>query len=119
MSHAVLIIEDEASLAKNMKRYLDRHGFVVRAVTSAEDGLAQLDQYKPDAILLDFHLPGMNGIQAIAKIRALDSRIKMIMITGHSSVQLAVDAMKAGAHEFLRKPVALSEIKRRLETALG
>jgi two-component system response regulator AtoC len=119
MKHAVLIIDDEGILARNIMQYLDRQGFEVRTATSAEDGLAQLDQYKPDVILLDFHLPGMNGIQAIAKIRARGEHIRTIMISGHGSSQLAVDAMKAGAHDFLTKPVALCEIKRRLETVLG
>jgi DNA-binding NtrC family response regulator len=119
MSHAVLIIEDEATLAKNMKRYLEQHGFDVRAVPSAEEGLAQLDEYKPDIILLDFHLPGMSGLEAIARIRSRDSQTRLVMITGEGSVQLAVDAMKAGAYDYLSKPVALSELKLLLEKALG
>ena len=119
MSHAVLIIEDEPTLAKNMKQYLDRHGFEVRTVASAEDGLKQIDEYKPDVVLLDFHLPGMDGMQALAQIRSRDSQIRLIMITGHSSVQMAVDAMKAGAHDYLTKPVVLSELKLRLEKVLG
>jgi two-component system response regulator AtoC len=119
MSHAVLIIEDEATLAKNMKKYLEQHGFEVRVVPSAEEGLAQLDEYKPDVILLDFHLPGMNGLEALAQIRSRDSQTRLVMITGEGSVQLAVDAMKAGAYDYLSKPVALSELKLLLEKALG
>ena len=75
MSHAVLIIEDEATLAKNMKQYLDRHGFEVRTVASAEDGLKQIDEYKPDVVPLDFHLPGMDGMQALTQIRSRDSQV--------------------------------------------
>ena len=119
MSHAVLIIEDEAILAKNIKQYLDRHSFEVRTVTSAEEGLKQLDEYKPDVILLDFNLPGMNGLEALAQIRGRDSQVRLIMLTGHGSVQMAVDAMKAGAHDYLIKPVVLSELKLRLEKMLG
>ena len=105
MGHAVLIIEDEATLAKNIKSFLDRHGYEARTAATAEDGLAQLETFKPDIVLLDFHLPGMDGMQALARISELDSRIRTIMITGNSSIQMAVDAMKAGASDYLSKPV--------------
>jgi DNA-binding NtrC family response regulator len=119
MGHAVLIIEDEATLAKNIKSFLDRHGFEARTAATAEDGLVQLETFKPDIVLLDFHLPGMDGMQALAKITALDARILTIMITGNSSIQMAVDAMKAGASDYLSKPVILSELRLRIEKALG
>lgn len=119
MGHAVLIIEDEATLAKNIKSFLDRHGYEARTAATAEDGLAQLETFKPDIVLLDFHLPGMDGMQALARISELDSRIRTIMITGNSSIQMAVDAMKAGASDYLSKPVILSELRLRIEKILG
>ncbi|HKA44600.1 MAG TPA: sigma-54 dependent transcriptional regulator [Burkholderiales bacterium] len=119
MATAVLIIEDEAILAKNMATYLGRHGFEARRVGSGEAGLAELDSYKPDIVLLDYHLPGMSGLEALARIRQCDEQIKVIMITGQGSVQTAVDAMKAGAYDYLTKPVALSELKLLLERAAG
>jgi DNA-binding NtrC family response regulator len=69
--------------------------------------------------MLDFHLPGMDGMQALARISELDARIRTIMITGNSSIQMAVDAMKAGASDYLSKPVILSELRLRIEKILG
>jgi len=119
MGHAVLIIEDEATLAKNIKSFLERHGFEARVAATAEEGLEQLDVFKPDVVLLDFHLPGMDGMEALAKINARDAQVRTIMITGHGSIQMAVDAMKAGASDYLSKPVVLSELRLRIEKTLG
>jgi two-component system, NtrC family, response regulator AtoC len=119
MSHAVLIIEDEATFAKNLTQYLVRHGFDARVASSAEEGFAQLDDYKPDLVLLDFHLPGMDGLHALEKLRERDSSLKVIIMTGHGSIQMAVDAMRAGAYDYLTKPIVLSELKLRLSKAMG
>jgi two-component system, NtrC family, response regulator AtoC len=118
MTHAVLIIEDESTLAKNLTQYLVRHGFDARAAGSAEEGFALLDEYRPDIILLDFHLPGMNGLRALEKLRQRDASSKVILMTGHGSIQMAVDAMRAGAHDYLTKPIVLSELKLRLMKAV-
>jgi two-component system response regulator AtoC len=119
MPHAVLIIEDEPTLGKNMMNYVGRHGYETRLAESGERGLQELDEFKPDVVLIDYNLPGVNGLEVLDRIRKADSQIKLIMITGHGSVQVAVDAMKAGAYDYLSKPVILSELKLLLERALG
>jgi len=119
MPRAVLIIEDEAILAKNVCRFLEREGFEAQAADTGEQGLSLLDSFRPDAILLDYNLPGMNGLEVLQKIRAQDRNVKVIMVTGHGNVQVAVDAMKAGADDYLAKPVVLTELKLLLDSALG
>ena len=119
MSHAVLVIEDETVLAKNILIYLQRNGYEVQLAQSAEEGLALLDTVHPDAVVLDFNLPGMNGLQALERIRAFDAGIHVLMLTGHGNVEMAVDAMKAGAFDFLTKPVALSKLRLLLDKAMG
>ena len=119
MGQAVLIVEDEATIAKNINIYLMRHGFEVRVATTAEEGLGQLDDFKPDAVLLDFNLPGMNGLEALAKLKTLAPGVHVIMITGQGNVELAVEAMKAGAYDFLTKPISLGKLKILLERAIG
>src|SRR5690349_3708680 len=100
----VLIIEDEPVLAKNICAYLLRYGYGVRIAHTAEAGLSELEAFKPDVIVLDFNLPGMNGLQALAKIRAIDSQIKVLMMTAYSSNELAVKAIRGGAADFVAKP---------------
>ena len=67
---SVLLIEDEPILAKNIRAYLVRYGYEVRIATTAEAGLSELDVFKPDIVVLDFNLPGMNGLEALKIGRA-------------------------------------------------
>jgi two-component system response regulator AtoC len=119
MPHAVLIIEDETILAKNINAYLQRYDYETATAATGEEGLAQLATFQPDVVLLDYHLPNMNGLQVLEQIRRRDPRIKVIMLTGHGSVEVAVQAMKSGACDYLSKPLALSELKLLLDKALG
>jgi DNA-binding NtrC family response regulator len=119
MNEAVLIIEDEATLAKNMSLYLARYGYDVETADTAESGLTALERYKPDIVLLDFHLPGMDGMAALGKLHELAPGVPVIMITGHGTVELAVEAMKAGVYDFLIKPVSLAKLRILLDRALG
>ena len=118
MSCGVLLIEDEEQLARNVRLYLERKGFDVRVAPSAEKGLELLNRFRPEAIVLDFNLPGMNGLEALARIRQHDRDVIVVMMTGHGSEQVAVDAMKAGAYDYLTKPVALGKLTLVLERAL-
>lgn len=108
---SLLIIEDEGTLAKSIARYFEHHGWEAQIAASAEAALKPGVLAAADAIVLDFNLPGMNGLEAVAALRAADPRCRIVMLTGQASVRLAVDAMKAGASDFLTKPVVLSELK--------
>lgn len=119
MPYGILIIEDETTLAKNMKIYLERYEYEVRIAPSAEEGVQQLETFKPDVTLLDLHLPGMNGLDALSHIRRIDPQAKVVLITAHGNVETAVDAMKAGAYDFLSKPLILAKLKILLDKAVG
>jgi len=119
MRPAILVIEDEITLAKNIKTYLGRDGFAVQLANKGADGLAEFERFKPDIVLLDCNLPDMNGLEVLAELRKLDARIKVIMMTGESDVQVAVSAMKAGVYDYLSKPLVLKELKMLLERAAG
>ena len=119
MPAGILIIEDEVTLAKNIATYLKRSGYDADVASAGEEGLAQIETFRPEVVLLDYALPGINGLDTLKRIKALDERIAVIMMTGHGSEQVAVEAMKAGAHDYLIKPVILSELKLRLEKLVG
>ncbi|TDM06641.1 MAG: hypothetical protein C4K60_19255 [Ideonella sp. MAG2] len=119
MSHAVLIIDDEETLARNVALYLERQDYECRVASSAEEGLALFQSFRPDVVLLDHNLPGMNGLQALERLRALDAQCCVVLMTGYGSVDLAVQALKAGAADYLTKPVALAEMKLVLERLLN
>jgi two-component system response regulator AtoC len=119
MTRAILIIEDELVLAKNIKTYLERYQFEAVVVHSGEEGIERLDAFLPDVVVLDYHLPQMNGLEVLAQIRRKIPLIKVIVITGNATVEIAVQAMKLGAYDYLAKPVVLGELKLLIARALG
>jgi DNA-binding NtrC family response regulator len=116
---AILIVEDEQTLAKNMRRYLENAEFEVEVASSGNQALEALEQFKPDVILLDYRLPDIDGVELLARLRHLDARTRIIMITGEGNIQVAVQAMKAGAYDYLTKPVVLKELRLMLEKLEG
>jgi two-component system response regulator AtoC len=119
MSHAVLIIEDEEVLARKEAKYLSMEGFEVRVAHSAEQGLAELEGFKPDAVVLDYNLPGtLDGLECLRRIRTDNPGVRVIMVTGQGNERVAVDAMKAGAYDYLSKPVVLSELTVLIQRAM-
>jgi two-component system, NtrC family, response regulator AtoC len=118
MTRAILIIDDEETLARNLAVYLQRLGHEVRACGSAEEGLAAYAEFKPDVVLLDHNLPGLSGLDALAHLRRLDPAACVVLMTGHGGVELAVSAMKLGAADYLSKPLALSGVKLLIERLL-
>jgi two-component system response regulator AtoC len=116
---AVLIIDDEATLGRNIATYLGRLGWETLWVASAEAGLQRLPEFRPDVILLDHNLPGATGLEALPRLLAAEPAAQVVLMTGHGSIDLAVSAMKQGAADYLAKPLALSELRLLLERLLG
>jgi two-component system response regulator AtoC len=112
---AVLIIDDESTLARNLATFLERLGWTTRVAGSAEEGLAEYGEFRPDIVLLDHNLPGRSGLEALVQLREIDPQARVVLMTGHGSIDLAVSAMKQGAADYLAKPLALSELKLLLE----
>jgi len=119
MTIGVLIVEDEVVLAKNMARYLARHGCDVRTAGDGVEAIRLFEGFKPDVVLLDYNLPGTNGLEILKRMRAIDSQVRSIVITAHGNVRVAVEAMKAGAQDYLSKPVALDELKLVIDKIVG
>ncbi|MBI4292013.1 MAG: sigma-54-dependent Fis family transcriptional regulator [Betaproteobacteria bacterium] len=119
MANSILIIEDDEMLADNIRVHLERNQWETHVAHSAEEGLKKLEAVRPDMVLTDHMLPGKTGLDVIKGALAIDPQLKIIMITGEGSVQVAVDAMKAGACDYLAKPISLAELKLVLDTALG
>ena len=73
--------------------------------------MAEFEAFRPGIVLLDYNLPGADGLEVLARMKARDAKVPVVMLTGHGSVEVAVQAMKSGATDYLSKPVALGEIK--------
>src|SRR5437763_9640547 len=79
--------------------------------SSAAEGLALVQQHRPDVIILDVHLPGDTGLETLRRLREVDARSPVIFITGHSTTDTAIEAMKLGAYEYLLKPLELPQLR--------
>ena len=110
MGGTILVVEDEPLLGRNMKIFLTRQGFVAEHAENLGDGLRLYETLQPDLVLVDHNLPDGTGLSLIETIRAGDRWTKLVMVTAHGGVELAVSAMKAGANDYLTKPVSLSEL---------
>ena len=107
----VLVIEDEPTVARNVVVYLAARNWEVESVTSAEEGIGRIAELQPDVVLLDFGLPGISGLAALPILLKLSPRSRVVMLTGQGHIGVAVDAMKAGAADYLEKPSSLAEIE--------
>lgn len=110
MTPSVLIVEDERVLADLISAYLGRHGFEPVVAGSAEAALEHLAVAEVDLVVLDHRLPGMDGLEALERIKRAVPAAEVVMLTAHGSVKAAVAAMRAGAFDYLTKPVDLEEL---------
>jgi two-component system, NtrC family, nitrogen regulation response regulator NtrX len=105
----ILIVDDEKGVQTSLKGILEDVGFDSEAVSSGEEALELLLKKEFPVVLLDIWLPGMDGLQALAKIRQIAPETVVIIITGHGSIETAVRATKLGAFDFVEKPLSLEK----------
>ena len=106
MPDTILIIDDEAAIRETLSGILGDEGFTPLAAGSAEEGLQLLDEKDVDLVLLDIWLPGMDGLEGLGIIRQRFAHLPVIMISGHGTVETAVQATRMGAFDFIEKPLS-------------
>lgn len=114
----LLVIEDEPALARHMARYLRQYDHVVEVANDGPSGLEAARRLRPDVAIVDFQLPGLDGLELIRQIQRDDLPIRTVMVSGHANVAVAVQAMKAGSSDLLTKPVPLRSLKQAVDRAL-
>src|SRR4051794_20758191 len=119
MGRKILVVEDDEIQAGNISAYLGRNGWDVQVCGCAEEALTACRDERPDGVVTDQPLPRLTGIEMLQKLRVSHPDLKCIVMTGDSRAQTAVQAMKAGAYDYVLKPVAMSELQRLLECAVG
>ena len=108
MSEHILIIDDEESVRRSLEMIFEGVGIRARSCPSAEDGLVAIGESSPAVLFLDLQLPGMDGMELLRRLSAEHSRIRVIMISGHATIERAVEATRLGAFDFVPdSPVTL------------
>lgn len=110
----VLIIDDEKGIRTSLKFFLKGEGFDIQTAETGEEGLEKFERFKPNVVILDINLPGIDGLDVLCQIKKKDRDAIVIMITYRSEVKLAVSAMKLGAYDYFMKPFTIAEIKKSL-----
>jgi two-component system response regulator PilR (NtrC family) len=115
----LLIVDDEALLRETLGILFNKEGFEVRLASNYTEGLADALKSSPDAIICDIKMPDGNGLDLLRRVKEENARIPVIMITGHGSTADAVEAMKAGAVDYVNKPFDNDELVLKVRRAVG
>lgn len=113
----VLLVDDEKEFVELMSQRLETRGLKVIAVTSGEEAVAMTQDRNLDVAVVDFAMPGIDGIETLKQIKEKRPDIEVIMLTGHGTIQSGIEAMKHGAIDYLEKPVDLNILMEKIRLA--
>ena len=113
----ILVIDDEKATLKMFRLFLDVYGFDILTAESGEEGLVVFDREKPDIVLTDIKMPGMDGIEVLQEIKKRSPTTEVIVITGHGDMDLAIQALNLDAADFINKPIQRQSLEQGLSRA--
>jgi two-component system nitrogen regulation response regulator NtrX len=119
VSRRILVIDDEQGIRAALGQLLEYEGYEVHTIANATDGIAEYQKWHPHLVFLDVKMAGMDGMEALKKLRELDPAATVVMISGHATIRTAVEATQAGAYEILEKPLDTDRILVMLRNALS
>jgi two-component system nitrogen regulation response regulator NtrX len=119
MFPTILIVDDEVSIVQSLSGLLVDEGFEVSSASNGYEALQQIEADTPDLVLLDIWMPGIDGIETLKEIKQNYPNIQVIMITGHGTIETAVQATKHGAFDFIEKPLSIDKVILAINNALN
>lgn len=114
----VMVIDDRTDVRELLSEYLRFKGYTVVALGDAADALRQLDEFLPQVVLLDILMPGLSGLSALDKIRTGHPQVGIIMVSALDDEDVAEQTFRAGAYDYVRKPVEFDYLRSSIETFL-
>ncbi len=114
----VLVIDDEAAIRDSLRMILEYEHYEFVGASNGPDGISLVQRDRPEVVMLDIKMPGMDGLEVLRKLRALDDTLPVVMISGHGTMATAVEAIKLGAVDFLEKPLSSERVIVTLANAL-
>ncbi len=118
-SRRVLIVDDEQGIRAALGQLLEYEGYKVRAESNAADGLTAFAQWRPHLVFLDVKMAGVDGLEALKRMREKDDTVPIVMISGHATIQTAVEATQLGAYDIMEKPLDTDRILVTIRNALA
>ena len=117
MKNKILLVDDEEIMLKYLSRFLIKKGFDISTAMNGNEALEQSKEQDFIVVLLDVLMPGMDGIETLREIKKIKPMTEVIMLTGHASVQVAMQGMKLGAFDYLIKPFDQDKLLTKLQMA--
>src|SRR5208282_45539 len=117
-STSLLLVDDDTAFRQVMAGELSRLGYEVDAVGSGEEAIQRVAAVEPEVVLLDLHLPGIGGLETLKAIQAATPTAEVIMLTGHGSIDTAIESIRIGAFDYVVKPCPLDELQIRIQRAI-
>ena len=114
----LLLIDDETDVQYSFRRIFDSREIELTTASSGEEGLRVLARVRPDLVIMDVRMGGMNGLETLRRIRQSDAKLPVIMMTAYGTTQTAIEAMKLGAYDYLLKPFDVPKLKQLVAGAL-
>ena len=118
MKARILVIDDEAEIRRSVRMILEYEGYDVIEAGSGPEGVILAEKESPDLVFLDVKMPGMDGLETLQRIKATNETLPVVIISGHGTVSTAVEATKAGAFDFIEKPLASERVLLTIRNAL-
>ena len=118
MPASILLVDDEKGFVDTMAKRLSKRGLTVQTANAGQEGLEVLaGPGNVDVVILDVKMPGMDGIETLKAIRAAHPLVEVIMLTGHATVENAIEGMKLGAYDYMMKPCEMDELLTKVDEA--
>jgi two-component system nitrogen regulation response regulator NtrX len=119
VSHRILIVDDESGIRQALKQVLEYEDLVVRVAASGGEAITLYPEYRPHLVFLDVKMAGLDGLETLTRLRDLDPKAQVVMISGHGTIATAVEATQRGAFDFLEKPLDTDRLLVTVRNALA
>lgn len=119
MKPTILVTDDEKSIRNSLREILEFENYIVREADGGEETLSQIKKSKIDLLILDIKMKGMDGIEVLEKVKEIKPELPVVMISGHGTIKIAVEATKMGAFDFIEKPPDLNRLLISVRNALS
>ena len=113
----VLLVDDEERFLNTTKILLEKRGTVTYTATNGVDALKAMNEHRIDVVILDVKMPGLDGVEVLRKAKQKHPLVEFIMLTGHATVESAVEGLKLGAFDYVKKPCDISVLMAKINNA--
>ena len=114
----ILIVDDDEAIRELLKEFFQGLGYEISTAVNGSEALTVISQHDSDCIISDYVMPDMNGLELLERLREQGKEVPFLMITGYPTIEIAVEAMKQGAYDYITKPLQLEDVRIKVERAL-